>query len=75
MEIQLLTLLREQILAPDTLLDADSDLFAAGLDSMGIMQLVLAIEDHFGIALDPTDLSREHFQSATCIAALLRSKS
>jgi acyl carrier protein len=75
MEIQLLTLLREQILAPDALLDADSDLFAAGLDSMGIMQLVLAIEDHFGIALEPTDLSREHFQSATRIAALLRSKS
>lgn len=75
MEIQLLTLLREQILAPDALLDADSDLFAAGLDSMGIMQLVLTIEDHFGIALEPTDLSREHFQSANRIAALLRSKS
>ena len=75
MESQLLTLIREQILDPAAVTDADTDLFAAGLDSMGIMQLVLAIEDQFGIALEPTDLSRGHFQSVTCIAALLRSKS
>lgn len=75
METQLLTLLREQILDAATVTDAESDLFAAGLDSMGIMQLVLAIEESFGIVLEPTDLSREHFQSVTRIAALLRSKS
>lgn len=74
MEDQLLEILREQILDTGSVPDAQADLFAAGLDSMGIMQLVLAIEETFGITLEPTDLSRDHFQTVEKIAALLKSK-
>ncbi|MBB5353653.1 acyl carrier protein [Haloferula luteola] len=74
METELLEILREQILDAEAVATAQTDLFAAGLDSMGIMQLVLAIEETFGIALEPTDLSRDHFRTIDSIAALLKSK-
>ena len=74
MEHQLLEILRDQILEPDAVADIHSNLFDAGLDSMGIMQLVLAIEEAFDIVLEPTDLSRDHFQTVANITELLKSK-
>lgn len=74
MEATLLEILHSEILDSDPPLTAESDLFAAGLDSMGIMQLLLAIEDHFGVVIDPSDLSRENFATASRIASLIRSK-
>lgn len=71
---RLLPLLNDELLDTTEPLHAKTDLFAAGLDSMGIMQLLLLIEDHFGIALEPTDLSRENFQTPEKIAALLEQK-
>jgi acyl carrier protein len=73
MEEELIELVRE-VLDTEEALTPQSDLFAAGLDSMGIMQLLLAIEDHFGVAMDPADLSRENFSTAEKIAALVVEK-
>lgn len=74
MENDLLELIRTEILDTDQALTPQSDLFAAGLDSMGIMQLLLAIEDRFGVAIDPADLSRDNFSTAEKIAALVAEK-
>lgn len=74
MENDLLDLIRTDILDTDQALTPQSDLFAAGLDSMGIMQLLLAIEDSFGVAIDPADLSRDNFSTAEKIAALVAEK-
>lgn len=74
MENELTLLLRTEILDTTEVLTPRSDLFAAGLDSMGIMQLLLAIEDRFGVAIDPADLSRENFSTAEKIAALIAEK-
>ena len=74
MEHELLELIRTDILDTAEPLAPQDDLFAAGLDSMGIMQLLLAIEDHFGIAIDPADLSRGNFSTAEKIAALVAEK-
>ena len=41
---------------------------------MGIMQLLLAIEDRYGVAIDPADLSRENFSTGEKIAALVAEK-
>ena len=68
MEDDLLELIRTDILDTHQALGPQSDLFAAGLDSMGIMQLLLAIEDRFGVAIDPADLSRDNFSTAEKIA-------
>lgn len=74
MENELTLLLRTEILDTTEVLTPRSDLFAAGLDSMGIMQLLLAIEDRFGVAIDPADLSRGNFSTAEKIAALIAEK-
>ncbi|WP_193213513.1 acyl carrier protein [Luteolibacter marinus] len=74
METELIEILRTEILDTADPLSPQSDLFAAGLDSMGIMQLLLSIEDRFGVAIDPADLSRENFSSAGKIAALVADK-
>ena len=40
--------------------DLDLDLFEAGLlDSLGIIEVLLKIEEVFGIKLQPTDLERK----------------
>jgi acyl carrier protein len=74
MENELTVLIATEILDTDQALTPQSDLFAAGLDSMGIMQLLLAIEDRFGVAIDPADLSRDNFSTAEKIAALVAEK-
>lgn len=71
MEHELITIIENEILdAPDSLA-SQSDLFAAGLDSMGIMQLLLAIEDRFGVEIDPSELSRENFATPEKIVGLI----
>ncbi len=74
MEQDLIDIIRGEILDSPEALTPQSDLFAAGLDSMGIMQLLLAIEDRFGVAIDPADLSRENFSTAGKIAVLVAEK-
>ena len=74
METELIEILRTEVLDTPDPLTPRCDLFAAGLDSMGIMQLLLAIEDRFGVAIDPADLSRENFSTAEKIAALVAEK-
>ncbi|MEM1082761.1 MAG: phosphopantetheine-binding protein [Verrucomicrobiota bacterium] len=74
MENELLGMLRNDLLDTDEHLGSESDLFDAGLDSMTIMQLILAIEDRFSTVIDPSELSRENFATVTRIAALIRSK-
>ena len=74
METKLLEIIRDEILESTAPLTTGSDLFEAGLDSMAIMQLLLHIEDHFQVALEPADLSRENFQTTVKIAALIESK-
>jgi acyl carrier protein len=74
MENAILRILREGFLDAGATLSPATDLFETGLDSMAVMQLQLAIEDEFGVTIEPVDLSRDNFRTATDIAALIRSK-
>ena len=53
----------------------DGDLFAAGLDSMAVMQLVVAVEDEFGVELGPDDLTKENLATPITLARLIAAKS
>lgn len=50
------------------------DLFAAGLDSMAIMQLLLAIEDEFGIEIPVASVSRKNFETVAAVTRLVSSR-
>ena len=64
----------QQIIEAQEPLTASTDLFAHGLDSMAMMQLLLHIEDRFGVEVTAADMTREHFQSAAAMAAFLSAK-
>jgi acyl carrier protein len=50
---------------------ADGDLFAAGLDSMAVMQLIVVAEERFGAVIAPADASRENLGTPAALAALI----
>jgi len=53
---------------------ADGDLFTAGLDSMAVMQMVVAAEEKFGVVLGPEDMTRENLSTPVALAALISRK-
>lgn len=65
---RLLGRIRSELLELDGAFDVDSDLFAAGLDSMAIMQLVLMLEDEFNVKLPDCSITRTTFATARQIA-------
>jgi acyl carrier protein len=50
------------------------DLFEAGLDSMAVMQLIVVIEERYGVALGVADASREALGTPVAMAATINSK-
>ena len=53
-------------------LTVETDLFAAGLDSMGIMQLMISIEERFGVRVPESAVTRDNFSTASSLAAMVR---
>jgi len=62
----------EGILALPESCGEDEDLFAAGLDSMAVMQLMVAAEERFGAVFEPGDLTRRHLGTPASLASLIR---
>jgi len=59
-------------LAPD--FAADGDLFAAGMDSMAVMQLIVVAEERFGAVIGPEDVGRENLGTPAALADLIGRK-
>jgi len=74
LEADLAAIIRERLLDLPVSFDPGTNLYEAGLDSMGIMQLLLAIEDRFGILLPEADVSRKNFCNVTNLSGLLRER-
>ena len=68
---ELLCLVQEQLFEPGAALEAETDLFEAGMESMGIMQLILRLEGHYGIAVGDAEVTRRNFGSVTALAAMV----
>ncbi|HEY2905787.1 MAG TPA: acyl carrier protein [Vicinamibacterales bacterium] len=53
----------------------DTDLFAtARLDSLGVVELVLELEQQFGISIATDDLELDHFRSLDAIAQFVAAR-
>lgn len=70
--IELLT--EENIIEPQGQIAPDTDLFAMGLDSMAMMQLLLHIEERFRLTINPAEMTRERFATAGALAGFLVEK-
>ncbi len=62
--------LQELVFLPDPIaFSADDDLLEAGLDSMGIMRLMVFIEERFGVLLPDEELEPDNISSLNRICA------
>lgn len=64
-------LITERLLEVEEDFKNDADLFDAGLDSMAIMQLLLLIEEQFGVAIPHAAVTRENFRTIHTVAELV----
>jgi len=71
LELQLVSLISERLLETPPGFDAGSDLYEHGLDSMAIMQLLVLLEEEYGVALPESALTRKNFGSVRQLATLL----
>ena len=55
----------------DLALVADADLYDAGLTSMAMVKLMLAVEVEFDIAIPDADLHPDNFRSIAAVEALV----
>jgi acyl carrier protein len=64
-------ILRDQLLDAGAGFTPRSNLVAAGLDSLAVTQLMLAIEESTGLWVDESLLTPEHLESAESLASLV----
>jgi acyl carrier protein len=74
LEQQLVQLVSERLLETPPGFNADSNLYDSGLDSMAIMQLLILIEEEFGVALPESELTRQNFSTVRSVASLVRAR-
>lgn len=56
-------------------IDFEDELFNSGLiDSLGFIELLAAIEEKFGITIDPLDVDKEDVNTINKLAAFLESR-
>ncbi len=75
LEPQLVVLLRERLLETPHPVDATADLYSLGMDSMAIMQLLILIEEEYGVALPECGLTRQNFTTVRQLARLILAQS
>ncbi|MBA4146701.1 MAG: acyl carrier protein [Verrucomicrobia bacterium] len=71
---ELAVLISQRLLEVPPTFATSSNLFELGLDSMAIMQLLLLIDEKYGLWLQPSDLTRENFNTPLTVAQLLHSR-
>ena len=55
----------------ENLRDNDSDLFAAGLDSFGMVDVMMVAEEEFGVVFTPASLNRRSFASVNALSQVI----
>ena len=71
LEQQLVVLLRERLLETPTSFEPSTDLYSLGMDSMAIMQLLIIIEEEYGVALPECALTRQNFTTVQHLARII----
>jgi acyl carrier protein len=67
----LIQILSNEILEDGTQIDEAADLHEAGLDSMATMQLLIRIEQQFGVQIPASQLTRENLSTISNLARII----
>ena len=68
MALRLVAFVNTQIMARNRSIRHDDDLEAAGVDSMGLLKILLFVEAEFGFWMPDADLRAENVSSLRCLA-------
>ena len=60
--------------SPEEIGDDENLMEAHGVDSVALFELVIGLEDEFGISLEDTDFQIDSFRTVDSIAAFVESK-
>ena len=64
----------EQLIELPSDAGAETDLFAAGLDSMAVMQLIVVLEERWGVVLGAADVGRDTLGTPGRMAATINAR-
>jgi acyl carrier protein len=62
---------RQFLFDEDATLEDDDPLLPEVIDSLGVMEVVDFVEQHYGVSISDDDLLADNFQSLNAIAALI----
>ena len=68
---QLVTLISERLLEIQPGFGADSNLYEAGLDSMALMQLLILVEEEYGVSIPESALTKANFSTVRHLSRLI----
>jgi len=71
LKAELMELVEVHLVDSGRSLGEEENLFSAGLESMGIMQLIIQIEERLKIVIGDADVTRENFGSVSALAVLV----
>jgi acyl carrier protein len=74
LETQLVHMISERLLETQPGFDAESNLYEAGLDSMALMQLLILVEEEYGVSIPEGDLTKQNFSTTRHLAQLIRER-
>jgi len=60
--------------APDEIEEDKSLINAYGVDSVSLLELVVGLEEEFGISIEDDEFRVEHFETVASLAAFVREK-
>lgn len=61
-------------IAPEAIEEDKSLVDGYGVDSVSLLELVVGLEEEFGIVIGDDEFDLKHFESITALAAFVRSK-
>lgn len=68
-EIQLLAFLRREVFSPQIAVSEDTDLIAAGFDSLSLVRLLLFVEQTYGLWIPESKITTEILHDVRSLAA------
>ena len=68
-EAELLSFLRREIFAPQVVLSAETDLIAAGFDSLSLVRLLVFVETTYGLWIPESEITSTALSNVRSLAA------
>jgi acyl carrier protein len=71
-EARLLDFMRREVFAPEVALTPETDLVAAGFDSMSLVRVLLFVETTYGLWIPENQITGDALSSVRALAATVR---